>query len=160
MPFELCNAGTTFKRFQLKVFGPYIGKFIHVYLDGFAVYGDRRLHFCSVRAIFERFAHHECFLYPEKCKVSFEQRSLLGQVVFSGRHKIDLKKNSTNSRDHEPSECGNSVIFDGNDYIPQQIHPKSGKGIKAYYFIDSKRRQILSEPWMCKSIRLCQRKVS
>nr|PNR30584.1 hypothetical protein PHYPA_026900 [Physcomitrium patens] len=80
MPFELCNAGTTFKRFQLKVFGPYIGKFIHVYLDGFAVYGDRRLHFCSVRAIFERFAHHECFLYPEKCKVSFEQRLISKKI--------------------------------------------------------------------------------
>jgi hypothetical protein len=44
MPFGLCNAGGTFQRVQTKIFGPYLRKFIRVYLDDFAIYGSRESH--------------------------------------------------------------------------------------------------------------------
>ena len=65
MPFGLCNAGGTFQRVQTKIFGPYIGQFIIVYLDDFAVFGDRHLH-NHVRAAFKRLTEHGCSLSPEK----------------------------------------------------------------------------------------------
>jgi hypothetical protein len=43
MPFGLYNAGGTFQRLQTKIFGPYLGNFIRVYLDDFAIYGDRKI---------------------------------------------------------------------------------------------------------------------
>ena len=44
MPFGLCNVQNTFQRVQTKVFTPYIGKFIIVYLDNFAIFGSKDVH--------------------------------------------------------------------------------------------------------------------
>jgi hypothetical protein len=92
MPFGLYNAGGTFQRVQLKVFGPYIGKFIWVFLDNFAVYGNRKLHLSHVRTDFQRLAEHRCSLSPEKCKLGFEEGPLLGHIVFMGGIKVDPTK--------------------------------------------------------------------
>ena len=67
MPFGLCNAGGTFQRVQMHIFGPYIGRFIRVYLDDFAVFSDRNLHISHVRMAFNRLAEHGCSLSLEKC---------------------------------------------------------------------------------------------
>jgi hypothetical protein len=92
MPFGLCNAGGTFQRVQLKVFGPYIGKFIRVFLDDFAVYGDRKLYLSHVRTAFQRLAEHICSLSPEKCKLGFEEGPILEHIVFIGGIKVDPTK--------------------------------------------------------------------
>ena len=92
MPFGLCNAGGTFQRVQMKIFGPYIGRFIRVYLDDFAVFGDRHLHINHVRAAFKRLTEHGCSLSPEKCRLGFEEGPLLGHIVFSGGLRVDPDK--------------------------------------------------------------------
>jgi hypothetical protein len=84
MPFGLCNAGGTFQRVQLKAFGPYIGRFIRVFLDDFAVYSDRSLHISHVQVSFQRLAEHRCSLSPEKYKLGFKEGPLLGHIVFKG----------------------------------------------------------------------------
>jgi hypothetical protein len=92
MPFGLCNAGGTFQQVQLKVFGPYIDHFIRVFLDNFAVYGDRKLHLTHIRAAFQRLTDHRCSLSPEKCKLGFEEGPLLGHIIFVGGIKVDPSK--------------------------------------------------------------------
>jgi hypothetical protein len=92
MPFGLCNTGGTFQRVQLKVFDPYIDKFIQVFLDDFAVYGDRKLHLSHIRTAFQRLAEHRCSLSPEKYKLGFEEGPLLGHIVFMGGIKVDPTK--------------------------------------------------------------------
>ena len=84
MPFELCNAGGTFQRIQLKIFGPYIAKFIQVFLDDFAVYGDRKLYLSHASITFQRLEEHRCSLSPEKYKLGFKEGPLLGHIVFMG----------------------------------------------------------------------------
>lgn len=92
MPFGLCNAGGTFQRVQMHIFGPYIGRFIRVYLDDFAVYSDRHLHLNHVKIAFKRLTEHGCSLSPEKCRLGFEEGPLLGHIVFGGGLRVDPDK--------------------------------------------------------------------
>ena len=92
MPFGLCNAGGTFQRVHMHIFGPYIGRFIRVYLNDFAVFSDRHLHVDHVRTAFKRLAEHGCSLSPEKCRIGFEEGPLLGHIVFRGGLRVDPDK--------------------------------------------------------------------
>jgi hypothetical protein len=92
MPFSLCNAGGTFQRVQMKIFGPYIGKFIRVYLDDFAVYGNRSSHLLYVRVAFERLVLHKSSLSPEKCRLGFCEGALLGHVVTKEGIRVNPEK--------------------------------------------------------------------
>ncbi len=44
MPFGLCNALRTFQRLMNKVFDPFLGLFIQVFINDFGVYNDRTSH--------------------------------------------------------------------------------------------------------------------
>jgi hypothetical protein len=92
MPFGLCNAGGTFQHVQTKIFGPYIGKLIHVYLDDFAVYGTKVSHETHVRAAFERLLLHKSSLSPEKCRIGFSEGVLLVHIVSKEGIKVDPDK--------------------------------------------------------------------
>jgi len=65
---------------------------MRVYLDDFAVYGDRKCHVEQVRVAFQRLREHSCSLSPTKCKIGFEEGPLLGHVVFRGGLKVDPEK--------------------------------------------------------------------
>ena len=92
MLFGLCNVGSTFQWVQTKIFGPYIGKFIRVYLDNFAVYNDRDSHYKNVRAAFERLIEFRCSLSPEKFQIGFEEGALLGYKVSKEGIRVDPDK--------------------------------------------------------------------
>ena len=92
MPFGLCNAGGTFQEVQTKVFEPFIGKFIRVYLDDFEIYGTRMNHIQHVQVAFQRLSKFQCSLSPERCCLGFEKEALLGHVVFQRGIKVDLGK--------------------------------------------------------------------
>lgn len=81
MPFGLCNTGGTFQRVQVKIFRPYLGQFIRVYLDDFAIYGSRSDHPQHVKVAFQRLSEYQCSLSPEKCRFGFHEGGLLGHVV-------------------------------------------------------------------------------
>lgn len=44
MTFGLCNAHTTFQRVMDEAFQEYFGKFMEIFLDGFAVFGTLEQH--------------------------------------------------------------------------------------------------------------------
>jgi hypothetical protein len=92
MPFVLCNDGSTFQRMQTKVFSPYIGKFIRIYLDDFAIFGSRDTHVAQLRVAFDRLKEHYCSLSPEYCKLGFEEVPLLGHLVSKAGLRVDPKK--------------------------------------------------------------------
>lgn len=84
--------GGTFQKVQLNIFGPYIGKFIWVYLDDFSVYEDRVCHIEQVRVAFQKLKELGCFLSLEKCRLGFEEGPLLEHIVFKGGMNTDPKK--------------------------------------------------------------------
>jgi len=92
MPYGLCNARGTFQRLQLKIFGPFIEKFIRVYLDDFAVYGEWDNHLENVRTAFQRSREHGCSLSPENVKLGFEEGHLLRHIVSCKGIKVDPDK--------------------------------------------------------------------
>ena len=71
-----------FQKVQNVIFAPYLGKFIHAYLDDVCVYGTRDSHLGQLRAIFERLSKFKGRMSLEKCNFSFEKATLLGHVVF------------------------------------------------------------------------------
>ena len=92
MPFGLYNAGGTFQRVQMEIFELYLGQFIRVYLDDFAIYGSRSAHPQLVRAAFQRLSEYRCSLSPEKCRFGFHERGLLAHVVSENGIRVDPKK--------------------------------------------------------------------
>jgi hypothetical protein len=82
----------TLQQVQTKNFGPYIEKFIWVYLDDFAVYGDRASHAIHIKSAFKQLAMHKISLSPEKCRIGFSEETLLGHVVSKDGIGVDLEK--------------------------------------------------------------------
>jgi hypothetical protein len=66
MSFGLCNAEGTFQQVQMKIFGPYIGRFIKVYLDNFAVWG----------LSFTYFSRKNCFLEAARLLMFIKPREV------------------------------------------------------------------------------------
>jgi hypothetical protein len=52
MPFGLCNALRTFQCLMNKVFGPFLGLFVLVFIDNFGVYNDRAIHLTKLELVF------------------------------------------------------------------------------------------------------------
>jgi hypothetical protein len=54
VPFGLCNAPGTFQRLMNKVFEPFLGLFLQVFIDDFGVYSDRASHLAKLELVFQR----------------------------------------------------------------------------------------------------------
>jgi hypothetical protein len=92
MPFGMSNSLGTFQRTQMKVFAPYLGKFVCVYLDDFCVYGKRIDHLYQLRLTFEYLTKFGCSLSPKKCQFGFTSGVLLGHKVSVAGIEVDLDK--------------------------------------------------------------------
>ena len=92
MLFGLCKARGTFPKVQTKVFEPFIGRFITVYLDNFAIYGSKNDLVLHVQLAFQRLPNFCYSLSLEKCHLGFKKGALLDQVIFEGGIKDDPGK--------------------------------------------------------------------
>ena len=81
MPFGLCNALETFQRLMNRVFEPYIGNFIRVFLDDFCIYGSKLDHLHQMETAFQRLDEAQASLNPTKCVFGCSKGVLLGHVV-------------------------------------------------------------------------------
>jgi hypothetical protein len=54
MPFGLCNASGTFQHLMNKVFDPFLGLFLRVFIDDFGVYNNRASHLAKLELVFQR----------------------------------------------------------------------------------------------------------
>jgi hypothetical protein len=63
-----------------------------MYLDDFAVYGDRSAHFLYLKSAFEHLSMNKSSLSPEKCKFGFCEGILLGHIISKDGIKVDPEK--------------------------------------------------------------------
>jgi hypothetical protein len=73
MPFGLCNAPGTFQCLMNKVFYPFLGLFLQVFIDDFGVYNDRASHLAKLELVFQRLDSSGVILSPEKTTIGFHK---------------------------------------------------------------------------------------
>jgi hypothetical protein len=81
MPFGLCNALGTFQRLMNKVFDPFLGLFLRVFIDNFGVYSDKTSHLAKLELIFQRLDNLGMILNPEKTTISFSEGKMVGHSM-------------------------------------------------------------------------------
>jgi hypothetical protein len=81
MPFGLCSAPRTFQRLMNKVFEPFLGLFLRVFIDNFEVYSDRISHLAKLELVFQRLDGAGVTLSPKKTTIGFTERKIIGHLV-------------------------------------------------------------------------------
>ena len=82
MPFSLTNAPATFQSLVNKVLGPYLGKFVIVYLDDILVYSrNEKEHLEHLRLIFQALLKYQLQAKASKCEFLKPSFEYLGHVV-------------------------------------------------------------------------------
>jgi hypothetical protein len=92
MPFGLCNATGTFQRLMNKVFDPFLGLFLRVFIDDFGVYSDKASHLTKLEIVFQRLDSSKVTLSPEKTIIGFSEGKMVGYIVSKDGVATDLKK--------------------------------------------------------------------
>ncbi len=92
MPFGLCNAPGTFQRLMNKVFDPFLGLFLRVFIDDFGVYNDRASHLAKLELVFQHLDSSGLTLSPEKTTIGFSKGKMVGHIVSKDGVARDPKK--------------------------------------------------------------------
>lgn len=92
MPFGLMNAYATFQEWMNKVFEPYLGKFIRVFMDDIGCYSSRAEHLSKLSLCFQRLNEEGGQLNPKKCRFAQPRINLLGHVVSQNGIEADPEK--------------------------------------------------------------------
>jgi hypothetical protein len=93
MSFGLCNAPSTFQAIMNKIFRPYLGVFVLVYLDDILIYSKSPdLHADHLAKVLQVLQENE--FYVRLCKCDFEKKELkfLGHIVGGDGIKVDPGK--------------------------------------------------------------------
>ena len=89
MMVGLKTAPTTFQRIITKKFDEYIPAFMQVFLEDFAVYGQRLEHMTQLRLCLDRCRQAWLSLNPAKCAFLVTSANLLGHIVSQEGIAID-----------------------------------------------------------------------
>ena len=82
MPFELKNARFTYQRMMIRMFEPYLGKNIEVYIDDMVVKNKVVFkHVGDLGHIFETLRKHKLHLSASKCSFGVGSGKFLGYMV-------------------------------------------------------------------------------
>jgi hypothetical protein len=92
MPFGLCNAPGTFQHLMNKVFDPFLGLFLWVFINDFGIYSDRASHLTKLELVFQRLDSSGVTLSPEKTTIGFSEGKMVGHIVSKDGVAIDLEK--------------------------------------------------------------------
>ena len=92
MPFGLMNAYATFQRWMNKVFAPYLGKFIRVFMDDIGYFSSREEHLSKLELCFKRLDEEGGQLNSKKCKIAQARVILLGHVISQNGIEADPEK--------------------------------------------------------------------
>ena len=92
MTFGLVNAPSTFQTFMNEVFGPYLGKFIGVFIDDFCIYSSRVDHLVNTHLVLQRIDDTQGNLNPHKCHIAEDKVKLLGHIVSQDEIEMDPEK--------------------------------------------------------------------
>ncbi len=64
-----------------KVFDPFLGLFLRVFIDDFGVYSDRASHFAKLELVFQRLDSSGVTLSPKKITIGFSKGKMVGHIV-------------------------------------------------------------------------------
>jgi hypothetical protein len=91
--FGLTNSPAVFSQMMMKLFRPYIGKFLLVYLDDLLVYSKSEAeHYEHLRLIFQLCRTHQLYLKLSKCEFFKKEVHYLGHVISADGIKVDPNK--------------------------------------------------------------------
>jgi len=92
MPFGLCNVPGTFQRLMNKVFDPFLGFFLQVFIDDFGVYSDRASHLAKFELVFQHLDSLGATLSLEKTTIGFLEGKMVGHIMSKGGVTTDPEK--------------------------------------------------------------------
>ena len=96
MPFELCNASSTFQAFINDILREYLDVFCSAYLNNILIYSDtREKHIKHVRKILKKLQQADLYLNINKCEFHIKQVKYLELIITIEGLKMDLKKVET-----------------------------------------------------------------
>jgi len=75
-----------------KVFDPFLGFFLRVFIDNFGVYSDRAFHLVKLELVFQRLDSSGMTLNLEKTTIGFSEGKMVGHIVSKDGVAIDLEK--------------------------------------------------------------------
>jgi hypothetical protein len=93
LAFGLTNAPATFQRAMNHIFGPYIGKFVCVYLDDICVYSKTpEDHLKHLELVFQVLEKHQFYINLTKSTFNKAEVKFLGHIISNDRVKPDPAK--------------------------------------------------------------------
>ena len=93
MPFGLTNAPAAFLDLMNRVFGPYLDKFVIVFIDDILVYSSsKEEHAEHLRIILQTLREHQLYAKCIQCKFWLDQVAFLGHAVSAEGISVDPQK--------------------------------------------------------------------
>ena len=93
MPFGLTNAPAAFMDLMNRIFGPYLDKFVIVFIDDILVYSSsKEEHTEHLRIILQTLREHQLYAKFIKCKFWLDRVAFLGHVVSAEGISVDPQK--------------------------------------------------------------------
>jgi hypothetical protein len=93
MPFDLCNAPSTFQAIMNSIFWPHLRKFILVFFDDILVYSPTwDMHLMHVRQTLAILKQHQFFVKTSKCVFGQQELEYLGHIITNHGVKVDENK--------------------------------------------------------------------
>ena len=93
MPFGLTNAPAAFMDLMNRVFGPYLDKFVIVFIDDILVYSSsKEEHAEHLRIVLQTLREHQLYAKFIKCQFWLDRVTFLGHVVSAEGISVDPQK--------------------------------------------------------------------
>jgi hypothetical protein len=85
-------APRTFQRLMNKVFEPFWGLFLQLFIDDFGIYSDKTFHLTKLELIFQCLDGSRMILSPKKTTIGFSKGKMVEHIVLKDGVAIDLEK--------------------------------------------------------------------
>jgi hypothetical protein len=92
MPFGLCNVLKTFQHLMNKVFEPFLGFFLEIFINNFGVYSDRASHLTKLELVFQHLEGLVVTLSPKKITIGFSEGKMVGHIVSKNGAATNFEK--------------------------------------------------------------------
>ena len=143
MPFDLCNAPTTFQRCMLSIFSDMVERIMEVYMDVIIVYresfGECLVH---LETLFHRCIEKNLVLNWEKCHFMVNQGVVLGHIIYERGIEVDKSKVELISKLPSPTNLKTVRKFLRHEGFYRRFIRYFSKIAKSFYKLLEKRCKV------------------